>query len=73
MSKCYFCGDQIDFIKTNNRDSEGKKIILTVVAGAKYFLPDADGISFYNKNGILRKGKLTQDGIRGWYPHNCKH
>ena len=73
MAKCYFCGEDITFIKTKEKDSSGKTILLKVQARAKYFIPDSEAIQFIDQNGKLRTGRVASDGVKGWYPHNCIH
>jgi hypothetical protein len=66
MAKCYICGQEITFIKRS-----GKKPLI-VNKNPVYFVPDSSGDRYFIHDGVMRRGRATADGLRGYTLHGCE-
>lgn len=67
MLRCDNCGRLISFVKRKGQRS------IPVDPHAGYFVPDeVTGTAvFVTEKGIVRKGRPTADGIKGYTLHKC--
>lgn len=66
MSQCYMCGREISFVRR-----EGLKP-LVVDPSPVYFVPDSNGEDNFIYNGVWRRGRIAQDGLKGFILHKCE-
>lgn len=65
MAICYKCGQEIRFIKR----AEMKPLIVN--RNSVYFIPDSSGDKYFIHDGVMRRGRVAADGLRGYTLHSC--
>ncbi|WFA10367.1 hypothetical protein [Tissierella sp. Yu-01] len=65
MDRCSRCGREIGFIKRKDKKP------LVVNKNPSHFIPDKSGDMYFIYDGEMRKGRIAQDGLRGYTLHNC--
>ena len=65
MDRCGKCGKEIRFIKRKGDKS------LIVNKNSVYFIPDLSGDRYFINAGVMRRGTVAADGLKGYTLHNC--
>ena len=66
MAVCGRCGRAINFIKGAGSKS------LVVNKNPVSFIPDSYGDRYFIYNGVMRKGRIASDGLKGHTIHKCE-
>ena len=65
MDICGRCGKEIRFIRRKGMKS------LVVEKKTVFFVPDSYGEVQVISNGVMRRGTIVSDGLKGSILHNC--
>lgn len=65
MNRCDRCGKEVRFIRRKGMRA------MVVEKRTVFFVPDSSGEVYVISNGVMRRGRITQDGLKGSILHSC--